>query len=182
MVETRDEFKTRLKREGKWNEFLELREKYKQDGHEAKVAYAMAMEPFAGAGDSPADDQPDDADGGGSVLLEQFAGKDKASSLVVVEWVFDNIDMLDVTPDMAPSAGAWSLLLRVRRHPDLLKEFYRSIWVRILPSKTGIEQLQRFADDGREQLGLISRIERAHSDAILSSGSQGLCGESEVSP
>lgn len=180
MVETRDEFKARLKRQNKWDEFLEVREKYKGEGYEPKVANAMAMQKFQSE-QTVDDDFADDPADSGTVCLEQFAGKEKASSLAIVEWVFDNIDMLDVTPDMAPCAGAWSLLLRVRRHPDLLKEFYRSIWVRILPSKTGIEQLQRFEDDGREQLSLISRIEQAHADAVLSAGPERLCGESEVS-
>jgi len=178
MAETREALKARLKRQNQWDEFLELREHYKQQGYEAKAAYAMAMEKF------PPDQPPAVDDGAaadsGSVRLEQFAGREKTSTLAIVEWVFDNIDMLDVTPDMAPCAGAWSLLLRVRKHPDLLKEFYRSIWVRILPSKTEIEQLQRFADDGREQLTLIDRIQQARTNAVLSARSEGLCGEPEV--
>lgn len=182
MVETREAFKTRLKDQGQWNEFLELRDQYKQQGCEPKVAYAMAMEKFPPGQPPVVGDGSSDPAECGAVWLEQFAGKEKVSSLAIVEWVFDNIDMLDVTPGMAPCAGAWSLLLRVRKHPDLLKEFYRSIWVRILPSKTAIEQLQRFEDDGREQLTLIDRIQQAHADAVLSSGSEGLCSESEVSP
>lgn len=178
MVEDRDQLKVRLKREGNWNEFLELREEYKRQGHEPKIAYAMAAQKFPPQADKIGDDESVCLSDDGSVLLEQFAGKEKTNSLIVVEWVFDNIDMLDVTPDMAPSAGAWSLLLRVRKHPDLLKEFYRSIWVRILPSKTGIEQLQRFEDDGREQIELIGRIQQAHEDAVLSSRSEGLPSES----
>jgi hypothetical protein len=180
MVETREEFKLRLKRQGQWNEFLELRDQYKEQGHEPKVAYAMAMEKYPPDAQSVVDDGVGDPAECGAVWLEQFAGKEKVNSLAIVEWVFDNIDMLDVTPDMAPCAGAWRLLLRVRKHPDLLKEFYRSIWVRILPTKSAIEQLQRFEDDGREQLTLIDRIEQARADAVLSSGSEGLCSEPEI--
>lgn len=169
-MESKDQFKTRLKNEGRWDEFISYREQLKADGLEAKEAWTQARQKFPSEPlavslvESVCDDDPVEPDGG-DVCIGDFCGKGPVSARAVVQWVFDNIDVADVKPEDAPSSGAWSFLVRVRTYPDLLKEFYRSIWAKMLPTRSEIEAREKFEDDGREQLHLIDQIQRARDKA-----------------
>ena len=167
-MESKEQFKSRLKTEGRWNEFIDYRESLKANGLDPKEAWSRAREKFQ-PGSGPADNDPVAADGhvlsGHGVSLDDFSGKQPVSARQVVQWVFNHIDVDDVEPGHAPSAGAWSFLQRVRKHPDLLKEFYRSIWAKMLPTRSEIEAREKFEDDGRDQLHLIEQIRRARETA-----------------
>ncbi|MCX5637098.1 MAG: hypothetical protein NTX52_05320 [Planctomycetota bacterium] len=165
-MESREEIRARLKREGRWSEFVELRESLKSDGMSPKDAWEQARQTFSPLSDEQIEEQ-ESANNTCGISLSQFDGKAKVSARSVVEWVFDYIDVEDVTPDMAPSPGAWSFLQRVRKYPDLLKEFYRSIWSKMLPTKSEIESSRKFEDDGREQIKLIDRVARASRNSVL---------------
>ena len=165
-MESREEIRARLKREGRWSDFVELRESLKADGVSPKDAWKQAIEKFQLLSQEQLNEKQNKNNSGG-ISLAQFDSKTKVSARQVVEWVFDHIDVEDVTPEMAPSPGAWSFLQRVRKHPDLLKEFYRSIWSKMLPTKSEIESSRKFEDDGREQIKLIDKVERASRDAVL---------------
>jgi len=91
-------------------------------------------------------------------------GKPKASERVIVQFVFDHMDV-DVKPEDAPSAGAWGLLMAVRNDPTLKMDFYKTIWPRLLPSRSQIETGDKFTDDGRETLEIIGKVERAYLKA-----------------
>ena len=163
-MESKEQFKSRLKTEGRWNEFIDYRESLKANGIDPKEAWARAREKFQPGSEGPGKaDSPDDPGmaSGGGVSSSNFADKQPVSARQVVQWVFDNIDVDDVEPGDAPSSGAWSFLQRVRKHPDLLKEFYRSIWAKMLPTRSEIEAREKFEDDGRQQLHLIEQIRRA---------------------
>lgn len=165
-MESREEIRARLKREDRWNEFVELRESLKADGVSPKAAWQQALEEFPPLSKEQINEKQNESNTGG-ISLAQFDSKTKVSARTVVEWVFDHIDVEDVTPEMAPSPGAWSFLQRIRKYPDLLKEFYRSIWSKMLPTKSEIESSRKFEDDGREQINLIDRVERASRNAVL---------------
>jgi len=170
IMESKEQLKTRLKQEGRWNEFIGYREKLKADGMPAKDAWYEARQKFGPesyraevAEDNCDDDSvvPDDD----IICMDVFADKPSVTARAVVQWVFDHIDIKGVKPQDAPSAGAWSFLQRVRSYPDLLKEFYRTIWAKMLPTRSEIEARERFEDDGREQLHLIDQIQRARDRA-----------------
>ncbi len=55
------------------------------------------------------------------------------------------------------------MLIHCKTSPQALSEFYTKTWPKILPSKTELERLSRFADDGRTALDLLDRI-RANLD------------------
>ena len=168
-METKEQFKTRLKSEGRWNEFIKFRESLKAKGYDAKGAWSEARARFGLlAQNASLDGGVDSVDTPASdcgFCLDDWKNKAPVSARQVVNWVFDNIDVADVKPEDAPSSGAWSFLQRVRTYPDLLKEFYRSVWARMLPSRSEIEAREKFEDDGREQLHLIEQIQRARDKA-----------------
>ncbi|OQA04091.1 MAG: hypothetical protein BWY69_00109 [Planctomycetes bacterium ADurb.Bin401] len=169
-METKEQFKNRLKNEGRWNDFIQYREKLKAGGHDAKSAWAKARQKFQPVSDgaSLAENNSDDdtiLPAGDTVCMDNFCDKPPVTARAVVQWVFDHIDIADVKPEDAPSAGAWSFLQRVRTYPDLLKEFYRTIWAKMLPTRSEIEAREKFEDDGREQLHLIEQIQRARDKA-----------------
>ncbi len=169
-MESKENFKQRLINEKRWDEFVAYREDLKAKGVSAKEAWVQGRAKF----DQPIDiaGVPAVDSGGGAVIpdrvsvqLDIFQNKPTASARQIVQWVFDSIDIEDCKPEDAPSAGAWSFLQRVRTYPDLLKEFYRSIWSRMLPNKSEIEALEKFEDDGRDQIHLIDQILRAKDKA-----------------
>ena len=165
-MESKEQFKQRLTNENRWDEFVAYREDLKARGVSAKEAWVQGRAKF----DQPVDMAVPAGVASGStdresVRLDDFSDKPTASARQIVQWVFDNIDVENTKPHDAPSAGAWSFLQRVRTYPDLLKEFYRSIWSRMLPNKSEIEALEKFEDDGRDQIHLIDQILRAKDKA-----------------
>jgi hypothetical protein len=170
LMESKEKLKTRLKQEGRWDEFIGYREGLKAKGLDAKSAWAKARQKFGPESyRAPvAEADPDDdtvLPAGDAVSMDVFCDKPPVTARAVVQWVFDHIDIEDVKPEDAPSAGAWSFLQRVRTYPDLLKEFYRTIWAKMLPTRSEIEAREKFEDDGREQLHLIDQIQRARDRA-----------------
>ena len=116
----------------------------------------------------------DSTDGGGDVSADSVVCTVRnaagASPRKVVEWVFDNLLVDSLKPDDAPSPGAWALLQDLKQYPDLRKEFYRSIWSKLLPTKTELDAAEKFSDDGREQIKLIERVRQASKDTVQQSG------------
>ena len=169
-MESKEALKNRLKSEGRWDEFIRYREDLKAQGVDAKSAWAKARAKFQPVPEGAVvlNDDSDGMDGDSSnsgICLGEFDDKPAVTARAVVQWVFDHIDVADVKPADAPSSGAWSFLQRVRTYPDLLKEFYRSIWAKMLPTRSEIEAREKFEDDGREQLHLIEQIQRARDKA-----------------
>lgn len=115
----------------------------------------------------------------GGLLLDQFKGR-QSGAFEVIQFVFDHIDVGDVTPEMAPSPGAWSLLMRVRGSEFLAQEFYKSIYPRLIPSRGQLELAEAKNDDGREIGDLIGRVERARLIAI--GAGAGTCAEAGGGP
>ena len=170
--------KKQLTEEGRWEAFVARREELKNQGLEPKAAWEQATHEFEqGAEQKQADTNKsgDSADNGGNAATGGLDGKvfnaAGASPRKVVEWVFDNLLLDDLKPDDAPSPGAWALLQDLKKYPDLRKEFYRSIWSKLLPTKTELDAAERFSDDGREQIKLIERVRAASKNAVLPSGS-----------
>ena len=96
---------------------------------------------------------------GPTLSLDIFKTARKVSAREVVLWIFDNIDIKDLEPCHAPSPGAWSFLIQIRKDIALRREFYKSIWPKLLPSKAQIEVEDRQFDDGREDALILSRID-----------------------
>lgn len=111
------------------------------------------------------------------VYAGRFKGRAKVSEVDVLRWCFENVDAVDVTPESAPSAGAWSLLQRLRKDPEMLDTFYKTVWTKLLPSKAQLEGEKRLSDDGREQIELCDKLlelsKEAHSGRTQPAGPAG---------
>lgn len=218
--ETKDDLRTRLKREGRWRQFVNYRTELKTSGYTASAAHRAAATAFPplveGAtgpvikGDPPPPriDNDGDDDGGGTPapmlgelesdiqagreIVERMAGErplpgsgheggrqgagavrsciplfprgefggdgKPVSPRQAVEWAFENLCVDDVKPGDAPSPGAWALLIGARQSGLSLKQFFDT-WAKLLPTKTQIEQQDRFTDDGSVVLDLIDKVE-----------------------
>lgn len=176
-MESRRALKERLIREGRWDAFVARREALKYEGLEPKAAWEQTRYDFEQVFEqtrTDVDKSADSADGGGDVPAVSLDCKVRnaagASPRKVVEWVFDNLLVDGLKPDDAPSPGAWALLQDLKKYPDLRKEFYRSIWSKLLPTKTELDAAEKFSDDGREQIKLIERVRQASKDTVQQSG------------
>jgi hypothetical protein len=192
MLETKGEIKERLQADGRWKPFVAERERLKADGVPAGDAWKMAAEKFpwlsptqiAKAKDVPRETSENIAGKGAIGIVAQdnnwtaknlpssaFTNMDSTDTRAVIQWVFDNIGIEDLSPKDAPSSGAWFLLQEVRSFPELRREFYKTIFPKILPTKSQLEEmLEKFADDGRKQFGIIDTLQRAIEERV-SSGS-----------
>ena len=182
-IETRAQFKERLMREGTWAAFLAHRVALRREGKPEDEVREILAPKYGGiqrgANDKTGEivDVPDkpvfEAVIDGKVLkpateqapeeplitLAMFEGK-ACDERECVKFVFEYMDVSDVTPSMAPSAGAWGLLLTCRRSQIFKTEFYKSIWPKLLPTKSQLDLQNQFADDGRDASELIAKMQR----------------------
>jgi hypothetical protein len=157
------ELRQRLKESGQWSEFCAVRERLKEEGVAASEAWDRAASEVLSSVSEGG--YVDDSAG---VVSSMFEGK-SATPREIVNWVFENVDVIDCEPADAPSAGAWALLRRLRSDGRLLTEFYRSIWTKVLPSRSELDDMEAVDDDGREVRQAISRLEHA----VLPDGAEG---------
>ena len=71
-----------------------------------------------------------------------------------IEWIFNNIDNIALKETDAKNKGLYSYLLRLREDNDLLKDFYRNMWGKVVRDKMDKEN-KLSGDDGQD---LSSRI------------------------
>lgn len=82
-----------------------------------------------------------------------------------LDWVFQNISRPKVRPEHAPDAGAWSLLLQCRENEAFRKDFFRTVFTKLMPSQKEFESGNRFRDTGQELISFIERVVSAAKDA-----------------
>lgn len=93
----------------------------------------------------------------GGITKATFAGK-KATVHQAVEWVLGNFMLSDVVPDDAPSAFAWTYLVKAREHPKLAEYLFTKQIDRMLPNKTELSTANKVEDDGRDVLRTLTRL------------------------
>ncbi len=86
-----------------------------------------------------------------------FVGK-KAETVVVIQWVFDNMMNKDVKMQDAPNAGAWGYLNACRNDETVRSDFYKVVWPKTMPDKKDLAYANRFEDDGRHIQDIINRM------------------------
>jgi len=106
------------------------------------------------------------------VLREQFAGKKPRNMRERIEWVWGNLDIVDIKPEDAPDSQSWFLLSWAKTAAGKT-EFCRSFVARLLPSKNSAEEEDKFFDDGRRVLEIIERVERESRSSVLPPCPQG---------
>lgn len=94
-----------------------------------------------------------------SVLKSTFKGKKKASWREIVEFIYENIFVEDVTPEDSPSAGAWTHLQFLRTHPALIVSFYDKTWSQLKPPKSELDANENMIDAEKDLGELIALLE-----------------------
>jgi len=164
MSERENAIRKQIQDLGKWQAFIDRRKALQAQGKDPKEAWEQAaIETLAGQENETSVEKNDDDFC--SIDVSEFADKPTPTARKIVEWVFENIRVKNVTPDMAPSPGAYSLLLDIRNNPGLRTEFIYKVWAKLLPTRAEIESSRKFEDDGRSQIQILDRIERAKREA-----------------
>lgn len=86
-----------------------------------------------------------------------FEDKKPISENEMIRWVFENMQTDGLLPKDAPSLGAWSLLQEVRDKPDFRKDFYKSMWPKLL-AKEDAEKGGKLQDDGKTTIELLDKL------------------------
>jgi len=155
-----DAIRAKIQDLGKWQAFLDRRKALQAQDKEPSAAWEQAAIEILEGQENEASVEKNDDDFC-SIDASEFTDKPTPTARKIVEWVFENIRVKDVTPDMAPSPGAYSLLLDIRNNPGLRTEFIYKVWAKLLPTRAEIESSRKFEDDGRSQIQILDRIERA---------------------
>ena len=139
MRESKAELTDRLRREGRWNDFVRRREQLKAEGMDASEAWGVAAEEFPPPDAQRPNGKAPAAD------LRALKGKPPVPVVEAATWAFEYLDADWIKPADAPSAGAWSLRdwARTRR-----TEFYKLFAARIVmpPQEKAQEEDEELAN------------------------------------
>ncbi len=127
-----------------WARVRELR----AEGLDSQVALAQARQ------EHEVESAVDDLD----LDLEGEDATGSCSLAEAVNWVADSIAKKSVKSSDAPSSTAWGLLKWAKSSSVTRAEFYKSIFVKILPSNKELENQARYSDTGLEIAELADRI------------------------
>ncbi len=103
----------------------------------------------------PVNAVPDD-DGVALISGEGFSGKE-VSENEKLRWIFENMQAEGLEPSSAPSMGTWSLLLELRESTEQRRDFYKTLWPKLL-TKEDAEKGGKLQDSGKETIALIDRL------------------------
>lgn len=169
----------RLRREGRWKQASEFRERERQrlrdEGlarNEAKEeAWRLMAERFPPVPEGAANGSGEalERSPAACVPKEVFGGRPSEQMTVAVNWVANHILVADVGPEDSPGPMAWSLLQFGRENPNV---FWRDVWVKLLPSRSQIERQERYHDDGRA-LELVEQLLQECQDEQVERASEG---------
>ena len=99
-----------------------------------------------------------------------------------LEWIYQTLDVDDIVVGPPPSPGAQSLRLWAR---DNRKDFYLSIFNRILPTKRELEADESQVDDGRTLVlldGLLRGYATPYGQPVLQERAEGPACEPAAPP
>jgi hypothetical protein len=122
--------------------------------------------------DEPAEDsaaekhlKPGEGDGEPYVNPKMWEGRKKPSRVEEADWVFDNMAFPPnlLVPVKAPSAGAWSMYLWARKHPD---KFYSGIFSKLLPTRADRPKDPRDQAETDPALETIRKVREARDNAL----------------
>ena len=171
--------KTTYTNEGVWGSFTKLRDSFRglltrSDGFvesdQAHFAAQVMMDAFLIRRSTGKDVEvptevvlitaaPDGSDTG-LISGEVFQDGKNVSENEKLRWVFENMDLKDVRPENAPSAGTYSYLMRLRGDSDAKNDFYKTLWPKLL-TKEGKDDTDKLNDSGKDTIALIERLQEA---------------------
>ena len=77
-----------------------------------------------------------------------------------LRWLFENMQVDGLKPEDSPSPGAWALLQELRNNDEQRRDFYKTLWPKLL-TKEDTESGGKLQDDGKETIELIKRLQAA---------------------
>ena len=146
-----------LVKAGVWTRFCALRNRYESEGLAANEAYARASGELLGRDVEGKDDLPS-LEGEVESSLFRETG---ASTPECVAWVAKHMMLKGVKPEQAPSSEAWSMLCWARRNNQNEAQFWGQIYTKLLPSRSQLDQEQRYKDDGLKVLSVIEGLRKS---------------------
>lgn len=178
MGQATEDFAAKLKKEGMWTDFKNRRSELEGEGRTKKESWNMAAEEFGFGGHSPVTDDvlpmdqprpiPSPVTGKKYAPKKTFKGKE-SSLREDYQWVYANTSVEDVSPDDAPSSGAWGLLQFARSDP---KSFYVE-WMRMVARQEDRnEVLEGFAEDATRATSEIAEMLRSLRESSVQGGSE----------
>ena len=166
------EIRNKVMEMGRWTEFVQLRERNKEEGMVPEKAWVAAYEELCGAA-APADRVVAEVKQVESVSRPTRQSPDASKQLFedktcstpkTVEWVAANLRISDASAEDAPSSEAWSMLCWVKSSPQAESQFWGQIYTKLLPTRQQLDQDTKMEDDGRRVLTLIDRIKDLAND------------------
>ncbi len=152
--------KARLVKEGRWEQFRLRREEIRDSGIDSKDLFVTTLEEFPPIENGIVISEQQIATDDGRVSKDLFAGK-TCSTQLSVNWVAKHIAVNDACAIDAPSAEAWGMLRWAQSSNHNEREFWTSIYPKLLPTRTQIDAEARFSDDGRTIITIIDRVRKA---------------------
>jgi len=146
-------------REHRWEAFCERREILKETRSPSE-AFAEALAEFPPLDANAEIVAPDAQEATVRVSKKMFLGKTCSTQQSVI-WVAKHIAVDDAVAEEAPSSEAWGMLIWAQRTGHNEREFWTSIYPKLLPTRTQLDAEARFTDDGRAIISIIDRVRRA---------------------
>lgn len=163
--ETKQQFRRRLEGTPRWREFVDCRERLKQNGLSPWPAWRKAAEMFPKVGEDDFEGEPVEAGEveGPEVSVRPEHWKDKGvPSDECIRWVFEALgEVKKLVPADAPSAGAWNLYGTCSGRPDMAWSFYTNLWSKTIKPGDDRERLEASTDKIEV---LIEKLEAAMED------------------
>jgi len=148
-----------LKERGQWTDFCQYRDSLKEDGESPSNANRKALDRFLG--DSTGyDGCGADASIPPEILqaIEELRAKD-GSEIDTIRWVARNLEFPVPDIETCPDPAAWGLLQACKKSPAFSVEFWRSMYTKIIPSRSQLERRNTDDElDGMVQIETIHRI------------------------
>lgn len=88
---------------------------------------------------------------------DQFTKKKNVSENEKLRWVLENMQIDGLIPADAPTPGAWFMLQAYRSSPLQQKEFYRTMFPKLM-SKEDAEKSGKLQDTGKDTRDLIDKL------------------------
>jgi hypothetical protein len=171
------EFKSRMKKEGRWREFVQRRNALNLQGDlTVEQRNEQIMREFGGDPSTlpvPIHKLHERRNGVAPPLAHQkeamkpfaphpdcefTAEGAKADAREIIDWIYNHMGNPAEEIIEAPSLGALVYLYKCQHVGSMQETFYNSIWPKLLPTKAQTETGDRMADDGSDVLDLIERV------------------------
>lgn len=89
----------------------------------------------------------------------EFSKEQSNNPVETFDWIYNNIGITDVDPKSAPSPGAYTHLMHIRKEESAQSDFYKLYTNKKFPSSSKWDELiDRMADDGRSVSTFVEKI------------------------